>query len=254
MQVFLYPCGMLLSWILPDWGFRAFGTRISLNPGPWTYKEQILATLIVNVSYTSAYVFWNIQTQEIYYGEQWLTPGYKILLLISTQCMGLGFAGLLRRFVVYPSETIWPNILPTVALNRALLVSDEKKEKIHGWSLSRYSVFWIVFWGMFVYFWLPDYLFPALSFFAWMTWIKPNNFVSPCLDDRPLICRRSQPWCCGRFPTSRGGYMLILIFVCRIWQLLPALNSDWDLIPGLPLTGTSSARTGSHLRILSGHP
>ncbi|KAI7266467.1 OPT-domain-containing protein [Hortaea werneckii] len=176
MQVFLYPCGMLLAWILPDWGFRAFGTRISLNPGPWTYKEQILATLIVNVSYTSAYVFWNIQTQEIYYGEQWLTAGYKILLLLSTQCMGLGFAGLLRRFVVYPSETIWPNILPTVALNRALLVSDEKKEKIHGWSMSRYSVFWIVFWGMFVYFWLPDYLFPALSFFAWMAWIKPNNF------------------------------------------------------------------------------
>ncbi|KAI7650192.1 OPT-domain-containing protein, partial [Hortaea werneckii] len=176
MQVFLYPCGMLLAWILPDWGFKAFGTRISLNPGPWTYKEQILATLIVNVSYTSAYVFWNIQTQEIYYGEQWLTAGYKILLLLSTQCMGLGFAGLLRRFVVYPSETIWPNILPTVALNRALLVSDEKKERIHGWSMSRYSVFWIVFWGMFVYFWLPDYLFPALSFFAWMTWIKPNNF------------------------------------------------------------------------------
>lgn len=183
MQVFLYPCGMLLAWILPDWGFRAFGTRISLNPGPWTYKEQILATLIVNVSYTSAYVFWNIQTQEIYYGQQWLTAGYKILLLLSTQCMGLGFAGLLRRFVVYPSETIWPNILPTVALNRALLVSDEKKEKIHGWSMSRYSVFWIVFWGMFVYFWLPDYLFPALSFFAWMTWIKPNNFVSFFSDD-----------------------------------------------------------------------
>ena len=187
MQVFLYPCGMLLAWILPDWGFRAFGTRISLNPGPWTYKEQILATLIVNVSYTSAYVFWNIQTQEIYYGQQWLTAGYKILLLLSTQCMGLGFAGLLRRFVVYPSETIWPNILPTVALNRALLVSDEKKEKIHGWSMSRYSVFWIVFWGMFVYFWLPDYLFPALSFFAWMTWIKPNNFVSSFSDDSFFI-------------------------------------------------------------------
>ncbi|KAI6919957.1 hypothetical protein KC341_g16941, partial [Hortaea werneckii] len=34
---------------------------------------------------------------------------------------------------------------------------DEKKEKIHGWSMSRYSVFWIFFWGMFVYFWLPDY-------------------------------------------------------------------------------------------------
>ncbi|KAK5115240.1 hypothetical protein LTR62_001440 [Meristemomyces frigidus] len=194
LQVFLYPCGLALAWALPDIGFKVGKTRVSLNPGPWTYKEQMLSTLIVNVSYTSAYVFWNIQTQTVYYGETWLTPGYKILLLLSTQCMGLGFAGLLRRFVVYPQEAIWPNMfvpvlhqeleattnvshprLPTVALNRALLVPD-KKETVHGWSISRYTLFWIIFWAMFAYFWLPDYLFPALSYFAWITWIKPNNF------------------------------------------------------------------------------
>jgi OPT family small oligopeptide transporter len=96
--------------------------------------------------------------------------------LRSTQCMGLGFAGLLRRFVVYPQEAIWPNILPTVALNRALLVPQKKKEKVHGWTMTRYTLFWIIFWSMFIYFWLPGYLFPALTYFAWMTWIKPNNF------------------------------------------------------------------------------
>ena len=176
MQVLLYPCGMFCAWVLPDWGFTAFGGRISLNPGPWTYKEQILSTLIVNVSYTSAYVFWNIQTQEIYYDQKWLTPGYKILLLLSTQCMGLGFAGLLRRFVIYPTETIWPNVLPTVALNRALLVSDKSKEVVHGWKMSRYSLFWIAFWAMFVYFWIPGYLFQGLSLFSWISWIKPDNF------------------------------------------------------------------------------
>ena len=175
MQVLLYPCGMFLALVLPDWGFNLRGQRISLNPGPWTYKEQMLSTLMVNVSVTSAYVFWNIQTQTVYYHETWLTPGYKILLLLSTQCMGLGFAGLLRRFAVYPKEAIWPSVLPTVALNRALLVPS-KRENIHGWTISRYTFFWIVFGCMFCYYWLPDYLFPALSFFAWMTWIKPNNF------------------------------------------------------------------------------
>jgi len=29
---------------------------------------------------------------------------------------------------------------------------------------------------MFVYFWIPDFLFNALGYFAWMTWISPNNF------------------------------------------------------------------------------
>lgn len=37
-QIFLYPCGKLLEWVLPDWGFTYGGKRISLNPGPWTYK------------------------------------------------------------------------------------------------------------------------------------------------------------------------------------------------------------------------
>lgn len=174
-QLLLYPSGKFLAWVLPDWGITLRGKRHSINPGPWTYKEQMFATIIVDVGYTSAYVFWNIQTQTVYYDNKWLTPAYKILLLLSTQCLGLGFAGLLRRFVVYPTQTFWPSTLPTLALNRALLVP-EKKKTINGWSMSRYKFFFLVFGGMCVYFWLPDYLFQGLSFFAWMTWISPNNF------------------------------------------------------------------------------
>ncbi len=175
VQILLYPCGMALAWALPDWGFTVRGTRVSLNPGPWSYKEQMLATIIMDVSINSAYCFSNIQTQAVYYHDTWLTAEYGILLLLSTQLMGLGFSGLLRRFVVYPVETIWPALLPTIALNKALLLP-ERKETVHGWSLSRYQVFFICFFGMFVYFWVPGYLFPALSTFAWMTWIAPNNF------------------------------------------------------------------------------
>ncbi|KAJ5809541.1 uncharacterized protein N7503_001759, partial [Penicillium pulvis] len=174
-QILLYPCGLFLAKVLPDWGFMLGGKRVSLNPGPWTYKEQVLSTIIIDVGLTSAYCFWNIQTQTVYYKDTWLTPGYEILLLLSTQLMGLGFSGLLRRFVVYPIEALWPNILPTLALNRALLVP-EKKEFISGWSISRYKFFFLVFCSMFVYFWFPDYIFQALSYFGWMTWIAPNNF------------------------------------------------------------------------------
>ncbi|OAA62839.1 oligopeptide transporter protein [Niveomyces insectorum RCEF 264] len=174
-QILLYPCGLFLAWVLPDWGVTVRGQRVSLNPGPWTYKEQMLATIIVDVGLTSAYCFWNIQTQVVYYHDTWLTPGYGILLLLSTQLMGLGFSGLLRRFVVYPVEAIWPNILPTLALNRALLLP-EARESLHGWTISRYRFFFLVFGAIFVYFWLPDFVFPALSYFAWMTWIAPNNF------------------------------------------------------------------------------
>ncbi|KAJ6787667.1 hypothetical protein PWT90_09570 [Aphanocladium album] len=176
VQILLYPCGMALALVLPDWGFTVRGTRVSLNPGPWSYKEQMLATIIMDVSINSAYCFSNIQTQAVYYHDTWLTAEYSILLLLSTQLMGLGFSGLLRRFVIYPVETIWPALLPTIALNKALLIP-ERKETVHGWSLSRYRVFFIFFVGMFLYFWIPGYLFPALSTFSWMTWIAPNNFA-----------------------------------------------------------------------------
>lgn len=28
---------------------------------------------------------------------------------------------------------------------------------------------------MFIYFWFPNYLFEALTFFSWITWIAPDN-------------------------------------------------------------------------------
>lgn len=175
VQVLLYPCGMGLALVLPDWGFNWRGKRVSLNPGHWTYKEQMLSTIIVNVGIGTAYCFSNIQTQTLFYHDKWLTPGYGILLLLSTQLMGIGFSGLLRRFVIYPVETIWPNILPTVALNKALLLP-EKKETLNGWNISRYWFFFYTFAGMFLYFWIPGYLFPAIGQFAWMTWIAPKHF------------------------------------------------------------------------------
>ncbi|GME72922.1 unnamed protein product [Ambrosiozyma monospora] len=174
-QLFLYPCGKACEYILPDWGFTFRGTRHSLNPGPWNYKEQMLSTIIFDVSLTSVYVFSNIQTQEVLYGDTWLTTGFDILLILSTQLMGLGFAGLLRRFAIFPITTYWPASLSTLALNRALLLPD-KKENINGWKISRYNFFFITFGAMFLYYWFPGYIFQGLSMFSWMTWIAPENF------------------------------------------------------------------------------
>lgn len=202
-QILLYPCGMLFQYALPDWGFTIGGKRITLNPGPWTYKEQMFATIMINVGSTSAYVFWNIQTQTVYYHDQWLTPAYSILLLLSTQMMGLGFSGLLRRFAIYPVEAIWPSVLPTLALNRALLVP-EKRENIHGWTISRYKFFFIVFVSGFIYFWLPGFLFPALSTFAWMTWIAPENFALNAITGSQAGLGFNP------FPTFDWNYMSIL--------------------------------------------
>ncbi|KAK9237785.1 OPT oligopeptide transporter protein-domain-containing protein [Lipomyces kononenkoae] len=178
IQLFLYPCGRFMQYVLPDWGFTFRGTRHSLNPGPWTYKEQMLATLMVNVANGATYVTRNnIMTQKlpIYYNTP-IALGYEFLMNFSSQLFGFGFAGMLRRWVIYPVKAIWPTVLPTLALNRALLKT-EKKENINGWTISRYKFFLSIFVFSFVYFWIPDYLFQALSTFNWMTWISPKNFT-----------------------------------------------------------------------------
>lgn len=177
LQMLIYPCGILWEKIVPDWGFTFRGTRHSLNPGKWTFKEQMFATICFNVSINATLVYTTIVVQKVkrYYDASFVTFGYEIIYVLCNQTMGFGFAGLLRRFAVYPVKTLWPDLLPTIALNRSLL-KPERRENIHGWTISRYKFFFICMFGMFCYFWLPDYLFTALSTFNWMTWIAPNNF------------------------------------------------------------------------------
>ncbi|KAJ8143157.1 hypothetical protein OY671_003715 [Metschnikowia pulcherrima] len=176
VQVFLYPSGWFLAWVLPKRKVKIWKWSLDLNPGPWNHKEQMLATLFYSVSGGTPYESYNIPVlkMDLFYGVKWATWGYQILLILSTQFMGFGFAGIMRKFAVYPTRAIWPSILPTLALNKAL-IQKEPKENINGWTISRYRFFLIAFVASFLYFWFPDYIFQALSTFNWMTWISPRN-------------------------------------------------------------------------------
>lgn len=56
-----------------------------------------------------------------YFGQNYAKSfAYQILLALSTNIMGYGFAGLSRRFLVYPSFCLYPRSLVTIALNKAL--------------------------------------------------------------------------------------------------------------------------------------
>ncbi|EMG48591.1 hypothetical protein G210_0806 [Candida maltosa Xu316] len=177
VQVFLYPSGLLCEWVLPKWKFKIWKWTIDLNPGPYTYKEQVLATIFCGVTGGStSYAAWNILMQKspVFYNNTWVDFGYQVLLILSTNFLGVGLAGIMRKFAVYPVKAVWPTILPGLALNKTLL-TPAKKELINGWKISAYNFFFLVFAGSFLYFWVPDYLFQALSTFNWMTWIKPDN-------------------------------------------------------------------------------
>ncbi|KAI5950838.1 OPT2 [Candida jiufengensis] len=177
VQVFLYPSGKLCEWILPNYNFKLGKFSFNLNPGPYSYKEQVLATIFCSVSGGgTSYVSYNLlmQKSEVFYGNTWVDFGYEVLLILSTNFLGIGLAGIMRKIAVYPVQAIWPLILPNLALNKTLM-TPSKKENINGWKISGYNFFFVCFFGMFLYFWIPNYLFGALSYFNWMTWISPNN-------------------------------------------------------------------------------
>jgi hypothetical protein len=50
IQILLFPCAKFLEYALPDWGVTVRGVRHSLNPGPWTFKEQMFATITYNIA------------------------------------------------------------------------------------------------------------------------------------------------------------------------------------------------------------
>lgn len=45
------------------------------------------------------------------------------------------------------------------------------------WTASRYKFFLIAFCISFVWYWFPDFIFPALGYFTWVCWIAPDNAV-----------------------------------------------------------------------------
>ena len=99
---------------------------------------------------------------SIFFDQPWATMGFNVLLAWSNQIYGMGMAGILRRLSVYPQQAVWPQILPTLALNRTLITRDQSRERINGWGLSRMTCF-LLFTGVFIiWWWIPNQFFNAI--------------------------------------------------------------------------------------------
>ncbi|ORX34771.1 oligopeptide transporter 2 [Kockovaella imperatae] len=178
IQLLLVPMGRGLAVILPDWGFTMFGTRWTLNTGgEWSSKEQLLSTLMATqASGTGNFNGLIVLRMPMFFDQKWSGYGYSLLLAISNQCYGLGMAGILRRLTVYPTQAVWPANLPTLALNRTLVSSDQKGEVVNKWKITRWHAFLASACVFIVWYWIPNDFLQAIRYFNWMTWIAPNNF------------------------------------------------------------------------------
>ncbi|KAI4740640.1 OPT-domain-containing protein [Aureobasidium sp. EXF-12298] len=180
-QLLAYPVGVAAARWLPDKGFTLFGTRHSLNPGPFSKKEHMLITIMAkvgaNLPYTD-YVVW-VQFLPHMFNQSWAGSfAYQLVIAMGTNFIGFGLAGICRRFLVYPAYCVWPTSLVTMALNNSF--HDPSNPSVMGpfkkvFTMSRLKFFVLTFTAMFFYFWFPNFIFGALSTFNWINWIAPNN-------------------------------------------------------------------------------
>ncbi|EEU39966.1 uncharacterized protein NECHADRAFT_39200 [Fusarium vanettenii 77-13-4] len=173
IQFLAYPIGKAWQYVVPDWGVTVFGQRHSLNPGPFNYKENMLIYILANLSFLTRLSADVLTEQRVFYGLHagW---GFELLATLTTILYGFALAGLGRSLVVEPKDLVWPGVLGNTALNAALHSS--RKEEVEG-TVSRYRFFLMAFMASFCWYWLPDFLFPALGYFTWVCWIAPKSPV-----------------------------------------------------------------------------
>lgn len=169
-SILAFPLGKFWAKVVPD--VKIFG--LALNPGPFNLKEHAIITIMGSVSFGggAAYATDILTAQNKFYNSDF-GVGFAICAILSTQVIGFSLAGLARRSLVDSPSAVWPsNLVASTFLTNLHL---NENHPAQGWKISRLAFFCIVGGGYFFYNFFPSYIFTALSYFAWPTWIAPNN-------------------------------------------------------------------------------
>ncbi|KAI0857225.1 OPT oligopeptide transporter protein-domain-containing protein [Xylaria cubensis] len=176
-QIVAWVMGRVWERVVPNKQVTLFGATCDLNPGPFNIKEHSIIVVMASVSFSVAYATDVILAQLVFY-KQNFGIGFQLLTVISTQSLGYGIAGIMRKFLVYPASMIWPDTLVAIALMNAMYETKHIKDpSIIGGNMSRYRWFGLVALGSGVYYFIPGFLAQFLSVTAVATWFAPQNAV-----------------------------------------------------------------------------
>ncbi|RZR74902.1 hypothetical protein BHM03_00045879, partial [Ensete ventricosum] len=174
INIFVLIAGNLMAKSLPNKVVRVPYTNwsFSLNPGPFNLKEHVVTTLLANTqSGTPGFLILSI-SKIFYHKDIPLLPA--ILLVLSVQFLGYGFAGIFMKLLVDSPYMWWPSTLVDVSFYRAL---HETEKRAKG-KLSRYQFFLIVIVASFTYGIVPVYYFPSITALSFVCWIWKDSITA----------------------------------------------------------------------------
>ncbi|PPD83586.1 hypothetical protein GOBAR_DD19483 [Gossypium barbadense] len=173
-QIAVVPLGQLMAAkITKRVFFKGSRWEFTLNPGPFNVKEHVLITIFANSGAGSVYAIHVVTVVKVFY-KQHITFFVSLIVILTTQVLGFGWAGIFRRYLVEPAAMWWPANLVQVSLFRAL---HEKEERAKG-GVTRTQFFLIAFICSFAYYVFPGYLFQMLTSLSWICWIFPKSVVA----------------------------------------------------------------------------
>ncbi|XP_020205188.1 oligopeptide transporter 4 [Cajanus cajan] len=173
------PIGHFMALVLPKIKFTlpvpGLGSKsFSFNPGPFNMKEHVLITIFANAGSAfgsgSPYAVGIVNIIKAFYGRS-ISFLASWLLIITTQVLGYGWAGLLMKFVVKPAHMWWPSNLVLVSVFRALHEKDENR-------VSRTKFFFFAQLCSLLWYVIPGYLFTTLTNISWVCWIFPKSVTA----------------------------------------------------------------------------
>lgn len=186
-QLISYPFGTFLASFLPEWNpfplsfqkqYPELSSWFDLNPGPFSVKEHAVVTIAVSLTSSSAYAMGVINAQTKFYNQE-TTIWHNFLMVITSQLLGYGFAGLTRRWIVYPASMIWPDTLMSTTLFTTIHSQkiEKKSNNNSNNTFSRNKFFLVILIASFIWYWVPGLLFTGLSYFSVLCWIFPTNKI-----------------------------------------------------------------------------
>ncbi|KAF8928298.1 OPT oligopeptide transporter protein-domain-containing protein [Dissophora ornata] len=237
-----YGLGKGMARTLPKGRLTIGGYAMSFNPGPFNIKEHALIGIAVSTAASSAYAIDILSASDLYLHHRIEAFG-ALVLIITTQCLGYGMAGVLRKYLVYPAEMVWWSNLVQIVFYNAMHNTNEFKQKrmVFGWSYMKF--FWIVCGTLFVYEFIPQWIAPLLVYFDWLCWINPFNenfwaIFSSMTGGGTLSL--SFDW------TSIGGSALYLPFAAQLCAYGGMVLAYWIILPIMWMTNALGTKTYGH--------
>ncbi|RAH47085.1 OPT family oligopeptide transporter [Aspergillus brunneoviolaceus CBS 621.78] len=199
-QVFLtviaYILGEAMAYAIPRRGMIG---RL-LNPGPFNAKEHAAIALMSSAATQSALATEALSAQQLFYGG-YPNHAAAIFIVLSSQLIGFGIAGLLRDVIVRPVKMIWPMTLPITTLLES--IHKDKQE-----AKAKLKIFYIFFGALFVWTIIPEYIFPVLEGVSIFCLASQHNLVFTNL-----------------FGGASGNEGLGFLSLCFDWNYIASLGS-----------------------------